>query len=187
MKNVIFIPGTSSKEEYYSEEYPTASNFHFFPWISKQLMIRDIRADVLEIPNSFAPKYELWKKELERFDFNEESILVGHSCGGGFLIRYLSENKHIKLHKVILLAPWVDPENTKENNFFDFEWDLILSKRLNIKLIYSSDDMEDVMKTIEIINSKYNNLEILEFQNKGHFCLSQIGETFPELLNEILK
>ena len=187
VSNVIFIHGTSSKEEYYDEKYPSARNSHFLPWISKQLIIRDIRCDVLEIPYSFAPDYNLWKKELERFDFDENSILVGHSCGGGFLIRYLSENKHLKLKKVILLAPWVDPFDEKKNDFFNFEWDLNLFNRLNIQIISSLDDMEDVLKTIEIIKSKFDNLNILEFENKGHFCFGDIGESFPELLNEILK
>ena len=186
VENVICIHGTSSKEEYYDEQYPTARNSHYFPWISKQLIIRDIRCDVLEIPYSYAPDYNLWKRELERFNFNENSILVGHSCGGGFLLRYLSENRDLKLKKVILLAPWIDPFDEKKSDFFKFEWDLQLFNRLNIKILYSLDDMEDVLKTIEIIKSKYKNINFTIFENKGHFCMSDIGETFSELLEEFL-
>lgn len=187
VRNVICIPGTCDEEEYYNEKYPTAAHSHFFPWLSKQLKIRDIRCNILEIPNTFMPDYELWKKELERFDFDEESILIGHSCGGGFLLRYLSENKNMKLKKVILLAPWIDPFDEKENNFFDFQWDLDLFERHNIKILYSLDDSEEIQITINTIKEKYSNLNITELRDKGHFCYREIGDTFPELLEQALE
>ena len=91
-QNAILIHGTCNKVEYYSDEYPTLSNSHWFPWLSKQLLISDIPTVALEIPNAYMPNYTTWKKEFERFDIDSETILVGHSCGGGFLVRWLSEN-----------------------------------------------------------------------------------------------
>jgi predicted alpha/beta hydrolase family esterase len=82
--NAILIPGTSSKTEYYSTKYPTASNSHWFPWLSKQLIILDIPTVAVEMPNSYMPNYAIWKKEFERFEINSKTILIGHSCGGAF-------------------------------------------------------------------------------------------------------
>jgi len=32
--------------------------------------------------------YKEWVMEFERFDTNKETILIGHSTGGGFLVRW---------------------------------------------------------------------------------------------------
>lgn len=95
-RNAILVHGTCNKEEYYSEKYPTPSNSHWFPWLSKQLIILDIPTVAVEIPDSYMPDYSVWKREFERFNINSETILIGHSCGGGFLVRWLSENKNKK-------------------------------------------------------------------------------------------
>ncbi len=37
----------------------------------------------------YDPKYptnSIWKKEFERFNITPQTVLVGHSCGGGFLV-----------------------------------------------------------------------------------------------------
>jgi len=44
MKNAILLHGTSSKEEYYSLEYPSASNSHWLPWLQKNLLVNDVHA-----------------------------------------------------------------------------------------------------------------------------------------------
>ena len=106
MKNAILVHGWVGKQEYYDERYPTASNSHWFPWLTKQLMIRDIHTVAVEMPNGFYPQYEVWKREFERFDITPETLLVGHSCGGGFLVRWLSETDQ-KVGRVVLVAPWI--------------------------------------------------------------------------------
>ena len=46
MKNAILVPGRPDKDEYYDSKYPTNSNSHWFPWLSKQLQIKDVFANV---------------------------------------------------------------------------------------------------------------------------------------------
>ena len=100
MKNAIIIHGKPGKEEYYSDKYPSASNFQWLPWLQKQLLIQDIFAVTPEMPRAYEPVYEAWKKEFERHEVTSETVLVGHSCGGGFLIRWLSEHPDVKTGKV---------------------------------------------------------------------------------------
>jgi len=189
MKNAIILHGTGSKEEYYSLEYPSASNSHWFPWLQNNLLTQDIFAVTPEMPNSFSPDYEVWRTEFERYDITSETILIGHSCGGGFLLRWLSEHPEVRVDKVVLVAPWLDPAREDTTDFFDFTIDKNLVDRTKGVTIFSSDnDFDPVVKSIEIILEQIPNIKVKEFHNYGHFCYRDLKtEEFPELLQEILK
>ncbi len=189
MKNAILIPGRPDREEWYNSDGPTNSNSHWFPWLSKQLILKDIHAVAIEMPLAFMPRYEAWKREFERFEITEETILIGHSCGGGFLVRWLSENKDRKVGKVILVAPWINPENnpaSDTSDFFNFEIDPDFVYRTNGTTIFSSDnDHKSIQETIKILQEVVKNLKLVDFHNYGHFCYGDMKtEQFPELLKE---
>jgi len=191
MKTAILVPGRPDKEEYYDPQYPTNSNNHWFPWLSKQLQINDIFAVAIEPPKPYAPRYDVWKKEFERFDITPETVLVGHSCGGGFLVRWLSENKDKKVGKVVLVAPWLNPENNPVSDtadFFDFEIDPEFVSRTNgVTIFEADDDMETIHTSVQIIRDSVNNLDYKEFRGYGHFTTGGMGKNeFPELLQEAL-
>jgi predicted alpha/beta hydrolase family esterase len=190
MKNAIIVHGTCDKEEYYSLEYPSASNFHWLPWLAKQLLIKDIYAVTPEMPHGYMPNYAVWKQEFERFDITPETTLVGHSCGGGFLMRWLSENNDQRVGKVVLVAPWIDPNKTKgeDNDFFDFIMDPeMVSRTQGVTIFNSDDDMEAVHTSVQQIMDTVPDIKLVEFDGKGHFCLGDLGgEAFPELLEEVL-
>lgn len=180
------IHGTCDKEEYFSDKYPSLSNAHWFPWIQKQLLIHNIFCQTPEMPDAHTPVYEKWKKEFERFAVNSESVLVGHSCGGGFLLRWLTENK-VEINKLILVAPWLDPERSKTTNFFEFEIDKeLLSRIKSIHLFISSDDDGDIHKSVKIILESLPNIQIHKFENMGHFTFEEMRTSkFPELLDTL--
>ena len=185
MKNAIIIHGKPYKDEYYSDKYPSASNFHWIPWLQKQLLIRDIKADTPEMPHAYRPVYEVWKTEFERFDVTPETILVGHSCGGGFLVRWLSEHPDIKVGKVVLVAPWIDPEKELDTGFFNFEIDTQLVSRTGGVTIFNS--IDPVQASVKNLRKTIPNIKYVEFENLGHFCVEDMeSEAFPELLKEIL-
>lgn len=79
MSNAIILHGLPSKNEYYNDKYSSASNSHWLPWLQKHLMIHDIKADTPEIPNVYELSYETFVKEIERFDIDSHTMLVGHS------------------------------------------------------------------------------------------------------------
>ncbi len=192
MKNAILIPGRPDKEEYYNLGYPSNSNNHWFPWLTKQLMINDILTVALEIPTPWQPRYGIWKKELERFEITPETILVGHSCGGGFIVRWLSENKDRQVGKVVLVAPWLNPENNPVSDtadFFDFTINPdLVSQTAGVTLFNSSNDQQSIHTSVQIIRDKVKGINYKEFQNYGHFCYEDMNTIeFPELLEEILK
>lgn len=183
MKNAILMHGMPYKEEYYSGKYPSASNSHWFPWLQKQLLMKDIVAHTPEIPDSWKPEYNKWKKEFERFNVGKETILVGHSCGAGFLLRWLTENKKT-IDKLIFVAPWLDPDREYTTDFFDFTIDPKLEQRVQqIHIFISKDDEEDIHDSFKSIVEVLPKTTIHKFTNKGHFTRGEMKtEKFPELL-----
>lgn len=189
--NAILVPGRPDKDEHYDPKRPSNSEDHWFAWLKRQLILKDIHAVSIEPPFPFRPRYDDWKREFERFDIEPDTILVGHSCGGGFLIRYLSENTDLKVGKVILVAPWINPDNYEVSDtadFFDFEIDPEFpSRTAGTTIFISSDDEPSVVKTVEILKKKVKGLVIKGYEDKGHFTYDSLGTNeFPAFLEILL-
>jgi predicted alpha/beta hydrolase family esterase len=188
MKNAIIVHGKPNKETYYSPEFPSSSNFAWIPWLQKQLIINDIKADTPEMPHAYAPDYAVWKCELERFDISHETVLVGHSIAGGFLLRWLSENKKVTVHRVILVAPSLDPLRQSETGFCDFAIDPTLTERTQLVVFTSDNDSDKAALSLKMITDVLPHAEILLFPGYGHFIPEHMPTSqFPELVEEVLK
>lgn len=190
MKNVILVHGCCDKEEFLSEKYPSGSNSHWFPWIQKQLNIADIESQTPEMPSPYKPVYQDWKRVFEQFSVNEDTILVGHSCGAGFLLRWLGEEKN-KVAKLILVAPYFDPrrESKVREDLVDFEIDSSIQNRTDIHILYSSDDsVPGVKESMDILSKILPDAHQHLFKDKGHFTFGDMKtEEFPELRDALLK
>jgi predicted alpha/beta hydrolase family esterase len=188
MKTAIILHGMPDEAEFRDPKREASSNCHWVPWIQRQLVLNDILAQTPEMPMAFHPEYEAWKKMFERFDLNEDTVLIGHSCGGGFIVRYLSEN-NVKVGRVVLVAPWLDPDNFLNNGMFEFQIDSKIAEKTNgLKIFYSVDDMDEVLRSIEKLKSELIGADYIEFKNKGHFCENDLGtKEFPELLEAVLE
>lgn len=186
MESAIIVHGRPGKEEYYSAEFPSCSNSHWIPWLQKQLIMRDIATYTPEIPQAWNPHYPIWKKEFERHDIEPTTMLVGHSCGAGFLIRWLSENPHINVDTVVLVAPWLDPEQTTD--FFVFDIDTHLATRCKKLTIFNSDDDGDsIQASVRLLRENIPGINYRQFHNYGHFVLSSLPTNeLPELLQELV-
>lgn len=188
MKTAIIVHGTPSKESYLSREQLSESNRHWIPWLQNQLLIEGYHhCWTPDMPLPYAPDYSLWKEEFERYTLTPQSLVVGHSCGGGFLIRWLSENP-IELSRLILVAPWLDPDKRKCPDFFNFKIDLAITERMQVHLFSSDNDDDDIHVSEKRIQEALPNLHYRQFSNYGHFCYSDMQtEIFPELLEELLR
>jgi len=192
MKNAILLHGLQNKDEYYDQTFPAPGNAHWFPWLQKQLLTKGFYTETPNVPEVYQATYEEWKETFERcHHVDEETILVGHSCGGGFLMRWISENKDKKVGKVVLVAPWTDPSGGltgRMEELFKFDLDEELVTRTKGFTVFSSDnDQDSVKQTVSILKNKVKNLKVVEFHNYGHFCYSDMNtEEFPELLKECL-
>lgn len=183
MKTAIIVHGTCDREEYFSERFPSLSNSHWFPWLQKQFLINNYQAYAPEMPMAYFPEYQSWKEELERCPIFKASILVGHSCGAGFLLRWLSETGY-QIKRLVLVAPWLDPLGDDSKGFFDFKIDPLLTERIEIHLVESTNDGSNIRESVRRIRHDLPRLNYHSFKNYGHFYSSDMGtEEFPQLMD----
>ena len=113
-------------------------------------------------------------------------MLVGHSCGAGFIVRWLSEHPEITAGRVGLVAPWLDSDRTGDSgDFFDFNMDAQLAERADrITILSSNDDFAGITASVAMITNTIASIKTRECTDYGHFTNNL---EFPELLEELLK
>ena len=187
MKNAIILHGMPTKEEY---EDPTAQHYrkHWMPWLKGQLESAGIPTEMPLFPEPYAPDYEKWLAVFEKLTVNENTLLIGHSCGGGFLVRWLSENP-VRVSKVALVAPWIDPSHAYAPKMFN---DLhiepaLLDRTEALRVFFSTDDDKEIYDSLEELKRALPGLDVQEFIDKGHFTRHDMKtEEFPELRDFLL-
>ena len=185
MNRAIILHGMPSKELYYDIlAQDSQSNSHWLPWLQQRLCQNNILSQTPEMPVPFQPNYIAWKNEFDRFLPDNNTLLVGHSCGAGFIIRWLSENPNRIVGKVVLVAPWIDIEG-EYPEMFNFVISSDINKQVTggIDVIYSTDDQKSTLSTVEKLRQSINGLNYHEFSNYGHFTIGRMKtREFPELL-----
>jgi len=162
---------------------------HWMPWTKKQLIASGMKTATPLMPNPWHPNYNDYKKEFEKNHVDENTILVGHSCGCSFLVRWLGETKR-KIFKLILVAPWKINESAPEweKNFYEFPIDTTIPERVGEIVMFTADnEREDGKRGLEMFHEVLGG-RIIELKGHGHYILKHMGtEEFPELLKVILK
>ena len=140
--------------------------------------------------NDWAPDYYEWKNQFEKNKIDEDSILIGHSAGGAFLVRWIEETK-TKVRKLILVSPGKagrESRGTLSNlygsntyrNIGDYVKDQII-------VFTAKDDMDYHIKNAYEYEKELP-AKVITLKNHGHFTLGDMGtDEFPELLEEVLK
>ncbi len=185
--NCIIIHGCPSKKEDLIDIRKMNAK-HWIPWVKKQLADKGIKTETPLMPKPWKRNYNAWKKEFEKYEINENSILIGHSCGCGFLVRWLGETKK-RIKKLILVAPWkICDENDKiKKDFYDFEIDKTIIDRVNeIIMFTSNNEVDDGKKSLKIYSDALNG-KVIELKNQGHYTFNDMKTTkFQELIKEII-
>jgi uncharacterized protein len=192
MKNAIIVHGKpGSREQQWREKTSNPnSKAHWLGWLKKNLEQDGVKVETPEMPEPDRPLWKLWEDKIDKSKITKDTILVGHSCGGGFWVKYLSIHKDVKPGKVILVAPWLDPDGDETRGFFDdYKMDSDITKRTEDLVIFNSDnDMGNVHKSVAQIREHIKDVEYREFHKYGHFTFAQMRtKKFPELLEECLK
>ncbi len=139
------------------------------------------------MPNKANAKYVEWKIWFEKMIpfFELEVILIGHSLGGIFLAKYLSENKFPKniMATFLVAAPF-------SNEGADYSLaDFIVYPPLNrfaeqskkIYIYQSKDDPVVSFPNSDKYKALLPNAELCMFEDRQHFNQKE----FPELIEEI--
>ncbi len=74
---------------------------NWFPWIENKLVEKEIRCNIPTFPTPEHQNYSDWERLMDYYCglgvVNEDTVLVGHSCGSVFLVHYLLTHKiHVK-------------------------------------------------------------------------------------------
>ncbi len=187
MKKALIIHGMPSRKEYFGPAGTDQSRKHWLGWLHDECIRAGIEAVAPEMPEPYEPVYEKWRSAFEKFLVDENTMLIGHSIGAGFLVRWLSENR-CQAGKVALVAPWLDPNNELQNGFFDFEIDRELVTRAeSVTIFVSSDDDQEIQESVEKLKNELSGIVMRDFSNQGHFTYDSMEtHEFPELLKALI-
>lgn len=139
------------------------------------------------MPNSLNATYEEWKIWFEKYlpQIAHDLIFVGHSLGGIFLAKYLSEEKLDKnvLGTFLVAPPFDDADSTYTLADFVLPDSLELFEEQSkiIHLYFSTDDPSVPFVDLAKYQKKLPNARASIFSDRGHFKL----ETFPEIVEDI--
>ncbi len=148
--------------------------------------------DVLlpRMPNGTNARYKEWKIWFENITkvLNDKVALIGHSLGGIFLAKYLSENTFPKriIATILIAAPFDDTEGAdKKVSLVDFTLPSSLAKFAvqcdKIYLLHSKDDPIVPVEQLEKYKNALPDAEAIVFKDREHFN----QETFPEIIDII--
>jgi hypothetical protein len=175
------------------------SQDNWFPWLKKELEEKGWKVDSPDFPNTQWPKLTEW---LEFFDNNStvdnpsNTILIGHSLGVPFILRYLeknwilrsAQNNGLSITASYLVSGFHKPLGyPATENFVDkpFDWKTI-RKACEKFIVINSDNDPYIPRTIS--KELAFNLgvdEILE-KNGEHLNAPEGYLTFPKLRDLIL-
>lgn len=187
--NVVIVHGYNEKErEKIIRGFAPQNERNWVGWAKGQLEKQGINCENPLMPNNMS--YGDWKKVFEKNKIDENSILIGHSAGGAFLVRWLSETKQ-KIKKLILVAPARKLPGIKEKylDFYSFNFDKNIINNIGEVCIFVSDNESEGIKQSVKLYEKDFGVKAIELEGRGHFIQKIPSEKmeFPELLDEVLK
>lgn len=165
---------------------------NWFPWLRERLEKVGCAVFVPQFPTPDGQSVEAWTKVLGGYKeyINENTIFIGHSLGGLFLLRLLEQLPHKVKAAYFVGAPiGIRPllnydRDSAFSGGFDFKWDE-LKKKADTFAVFHSDN--DPYVCLENGKELANHLGIkLSFiPNAGHFNAQAGYLTFDELWDKL--
>lgn len=180
MTNVFIFHGT----EGYPEE-------NWFPWLKEELEFLDCKVIVPQFPTPKNQTLENWFKVFERYKdlYNADSILVGHSLGGAFLLRVL-EKYDIKIKAAFIVAAPVGVmpiKNYDSDKLFighPLNWEQIKNRAKRFYVFHSDNDPYVSLGNGQELARKLET-DLTFIPNAGHFNAAAGYLRFDVLLEKI--
>lgn len=182
MKTAFIFHGT----EGYPEE-------NWFPWMKEKLKEKGYEVFVPQFPSPpvVPSKISEWFEVLKTFEqyIDQDSILIGHSLGGKFLLRVLEKlESPIKTACFVGTPIGIQPiaNNERDNAFTEnnFDWENIKNKAQHFIVFQSDNDPYVGLENGKEL-AKNLGVELSFIPNAGHFNKPAGYTKFPELLEKI--
>lgn len=167
-----------------------------FYWIKSELKKMDYTVIMPSLPIQEGMRYHIWKEEFETIkkDLDGELIVVAHSGGNPFIIKYLKENNlNIKLY--IGMAGFSDLFTTEGREDLDQavkslapSQEEIDNFKNNVKIKYCIYSDDDHILRFEILKKHADNIAGIHYliPNIGHMGKKSNLQELPKVI-EIIK
>jgi hypothetical protein len=176
MKNALILHGTNNNAQ-----------GNWFQWLKIELEKMDYQVMVPNLPDSDMPDINKYWSVLKNFNFNNETLLIGHSSGATMVFGILNRILR-KVKMAVSVSGFCKYGNDNCQNLLKepFNWGKIKNNAQNFLIIWSSDDPYIKKDQTDFLSEKLNVPAII-FENQGHFNLEKNlkYKQFPELLNLI--
>ncbi|MBI1972620.1 alpha/beta hydrolase, partial [Candidatus Woesearchaeota archaeon] len=89
----------------------------WYPWLKKELEMKNFKVIVPSMPNTTEPKIEEWVSHLKKIVPNPDknTYFIGHSMGCQTIMRYLETLPHVKVGGIIFVAGWFYLKNLEND------------------------------------------------------------------------
>lgn len=168
---------------------------NWFGWLKRELETRHVECHVPPLPTPDNQSLQSWLQVFAATCgkyIHANSILVGHSLGAAFLLRWL-EQSHQKIHTSILAGAFIGEVgiskfDTINQSFFTtpFNWQRIQKQCEQFYCFHGSNDPYVPRKNFDFIASQLAARKIM-IANGGHLNAAAGYTTFPHVLELILQ
>lgn len=166
---------------------------NWFGWLKRKLMALNIECHVPHLPTPKDQHLEKWlqvfAQQCQPF-IHTQTILVGHSLGAAFILRWL-ERYPSMLKSVILVGAFIGTVGEEKfdainNSFFknSFDWQQIRQCALDFTCYHANNDPYVPREDFDFISRQLNAKKIV-ISKAGHFNRTSGYFQFPHLLNQL--
>lgn len=178
--------------------YTGSNQTNFIPWLKAELEQRGAKVQAPQLPNTDNPtEVEQVQYVLDHVQFDENTVLIGHSLGGLVAMRVLEKLPH-KIHHLMLVAPAVlrqfyqgsddiDTKTGERKRFidhfsYDFDFSKISSQAVHKTILQDNNDSESRKPSMRYIADNIGATLCKTVANKRHF----VAEQEPFILEKLL-
>ena len=178
--------------------YTGRNDKNFIPWLKHELEQRGAKVQAPQLPNTDNPtEVEQVQYVLDHVQFDENTVLIGHSLGGLVAMRVLEKLPH-KIHHLMMVAPAIlpqfyqgnddiDTETGERKRFidhfsYDFDFSKISSQAVHKTILQDNNDSESRKPSMRYIADNIGATLCKTVANKRHF----VAEQEPFILEKLL-
>jgi len=171
VKNVLILHGTDS-----------TSQSNWFPWLAAELKARGWKVWSPDLPHAEKPNVTRYNEFLLSggWEFNEDSVLIGHSSGAVEILALLPHLSVIKA--AVLVGAFKDDlgwESLSELFLEPFDFDAIRSHAKKFVFVHSDDDPHCPLEGAQFLAEKVGG-ELIVKEGQKHFSIGTAGEAYKE-------
>lgn len=165
---------------------------NWFPWLKEELEAQGHAVYVPTLPTPENQTKEGWCAALREQapNFNENTILIGHSCGATFVLHVLETLAQPVAASVLVSVVMDDIDNveydTLNHSFVhhDFDWPAICANMGRMTILHGENDPYVPLSHPQNVAKKVG-IEPIIIPNGGHLNADSDYTSFPQLLEVI--